>query len=229
MLLISLLHESDANGVWGAALVEFYVLDDLLVCCLEHVLGESVMTPVRIIGVRHAFDLAQLADRLGVRIPSDCHRRRVVRHLGVLLERLGLIVRNIVKRSHVELAVIMHKLICHPVYRLNQIQGLIFGQRVSLQSILVVLTRILRHLIAVVLVPMTILIIFLPCSWLMVEYSLTIVGIIVVGVRVCSFATSVQIVGMSRLIQQCVVAELTFFPALRGLVNGEHSFVRLAN
>lgn len=138
LLLISLLHESDAHGVWRAALVEFYVLNDLLVCCLEHVLGESVMAPVRIIRVWHALDLAQLAHRLGVRVPSDCHRRRVLRHFSVLLDRL--IVRDIVKGSHVELPVIIHKLICHPVYRLNQIQGLVFGQRVSLQSVLVVLT-----------------------------------------------------------------------------------------
>ena len=81
----------------------------------------------------------------------------------------------------------------------------------------------------IILVLIIAVIIFIPRSWLMVEYSLTIVGIIVVGVRVRSFATSVQIVGMSRLIQQGVVAELTFFPALRGLVYGEHSFVRLAN
>lgn len=121
MLLISLLHESDANGVRGAALVEFYVLDDLLVRCLEHVLGESMMTPIRIIRVWHAFDLAQLAHRLRVRIPSHCHRRRVVCHFSVLLDRLGLIVWNIIKCRHIKLTVIMHKLISHPVYRLNEI------------------------------------------------------------------------------------------------------------
>lgn len=43
-------------------------------------------------------------------------------------------------------------------------------------------------------------IIFIPRSWLMVEYSLTIVGVIVVSIGIRSFATSVEIVGMSRLI-----------------------------
>ena len=140
MLLISLLHESDANGVRRAALVEFYVLDDLLVCCLEHVLGESVMASIRIIRVGHAFDLAQLAHRLSVRVPPECHRGRVVPHVSLLLDRLGLIVRHIIKRSHVKVAVLIHELIGHPVYRLNQIQRLVFGERVSLQAILVVLT-----------------------------------------------------------------------------------------
>ena len=72
-------------------------------------------------------------------------------------------------------------------------------------------------------------IIFIPRSWLMVEYSLTIVGVIVVSIGIRSLATSVEIVGMSRLIQQSIVAELAFLPALRGLVYGEHPFVRFAN
>ena len=198
LLLISLLHESDANGVWWAALVEFYVLDNLLVRCLEHVLGESVMTSIRIIRVWHAFDLAQLAHRLSVRIPSECHRRGVVRQFSVLLERLGLIVGNIIKCRHIKITVIIHKLICHSVYRLNQIQGLVFGEWVSLQSTLVMLWRSWWHLILILLIIKFIFI--FPCSWLMLEYSSTIVGIIVVSIGICSFATSVEIVSMSRLI-----------------------------
>ena len=72
-------------------------------------------------------------------------------------------------------------------------------------------------------------IVFISCSWLMVEYSLTIVSIIVVSIGICSFATSVEIISMTRLIQQSVVAELAFLPTLRGLVYGEYSFVRFAN
>ena len=115
------------------------MLHDLLVCRLEHVLGESVMTAIRIIGVRHAFDLAQLAHRLSIRIPPDGHRRRVVREISLLRHRLGLIVWNIIKRVHVEIAILVHKLICHSVYRLNEVQSLVFGEWVSLQSVLMVL------------------------------------------------------------------------------------------
>lgn len=210
LLLVRLLDESDADGVWWAALVEFHMLYDLVVRRLEHVLGESVMTAIRIVGVRHAFDLAQLAHRLSVRIPPDGHRRRVVREFTLLLDRLGLIVWNIIKRVHVEIAVVVHKLICHSVYRLNQIQSLVFGEWVSLRSVPLLVSCLMvlgglvwwRQLIVVTLFLMIVRFIFIISrSWLVLEYSIAIVCIIVICIRIRSFAASVEIVSMSSLIQ----------------------------
>ena len=66
-------------------------------------------------------------------------------------------------------------------------------------------------------------------SRLMFEYSLAIMSFLVIGVGICSFSASIKIVGMTRLIQQGVVAELPFLATLRRLVNRKHSLVHLTN
>ena len=73
------------------------------------------------------------------------------------------------------------------------------------------------------------LVVLISGSRLMFEYSLAIMSFLVIGVGICSFSASIKIVGMTRLIQQGVVAELPFLATLRRLVNRKHSLVHLTN
>lgn len=123
------------------------MLDDLLIRRLEHMLREPVVTSIWIIRVRHTLDLAQLAHRLSIRIPPHTHLRRSVLNFWLQLlfvHRVMLVMWDVVECGHIKFSIIIHQLICHSIYRLNQIYGLVFGERVCLQSIWVILTRVGR-------------------------------------------------------------------------------------